>query len=324
MPYQYGQNPVREPWEAAINFRQLAYFIKVVEAGNMTAAAELLKVAQPALGVQIRQLETELGVDLLVRHSRGVTPTQAGELLFQRARRILDEVEATQRELQAINAQTTDHVVLGMPPSIMMLLGPDILLDARRDMPNVSLSLVEERSAVLLDAMAKGHIDLLFGWNVADRADLQRTALLEEDLLLVTTPDLAGGIGPVSFAEALRHDLVIAGERGVIRNIVQSEARRLGLSLKLAFEVHSISSMKSLIGRASAATIMPYSLAPQEINAGTLVARRIERPAITRTLYLVRPLKRSSIRREAEIMSFLEDLCHRALQAMEPYGRTLR
>jgi LysR family nitrogen assimilation transcriptional regulator len=211
-----------------------------------------------------------------------------------------------------------------MPPSIMMLLGPDILLDARREIPNVSLSLVEERSAVLLDAMAKGQIDILFGWNVAERADIQRTALLEEDLLFVTTPDLAGGEGAVSFAEALRHELVIAGERGVIRNIVQSEARRLGLELKLAFEVHSISSMKSLIGRAGAATIMPYSLAPREIDSGTLVARRIERPAITRTLYLVRPLKRSSIKREAEIMAFLEGLCHRALEAMAPYGRPLR
>jgi LysR family nitrogen assimilation transcriptional regulator len=319
-----GKTPEWEPWEAAINFRQLAYFIKVVEAGNMTAAAELLKVAQPALGVQIRQLETELGIELLVRHSRGVTPTQAGKLLFDRAKRILDEVEATQRELRAMNAQTMDHVVLGMPLSVMMLLGPDILLDAKREIPHVSLSLVEERSAVLLEMMGKGQIDILFGWNVAERADLQRTALLEEDLLLVTTPDLAGGTGPVSFAEALRHELVIAGERGVIRNIVQGEARRLGLTMKVAYEVHSISSMTSLIGRASAATIMPYSLAPREIDSGSLVARRIERPAITRTLYLVRPLNQSSIRREAEIMAFLESLCHRALKAMDPYGRTLR
>jgi LysR family nitrogen assimilation transcriptional regulator len=319
-----GKTPEWEPWEAAINFRQLAYFIKVVEAGNMTAAAELLKVAQPALGVQIRQLETELGIELLVRHSRGVTPTQAGKLLFDRAKRILDEVEATQRELRAMNAQTMDHVVLGMPLSVMMLLGPDILLDAKREIPHVSLSLVEERSAVLLEMMGKGQIDILFGWNVAERADLQRTALLEEDLLLVTTPDLAGGTGPVSFAEALRHELVIAGERGVIRNIVQGEARRLGLTMKVAYEVHSISSMTSLIGRASAATIMPYSLAPREIDSGSLVARRIERPAITRTLYLVRPLNGSSIRREAEIMAFLESLCHRALKAMDPYGRTLR
>ena len=68
-----------------MNLRQLKYFIGVVEAGNMTRAAERLHVAQTALGMQIRQIEEELGVPLLVRHSRGVEPTKAGKLLHARA-----------------------------------------------------------------------------------------------------------------------------------------------------------------------------------------------------------------------------------------------
>ena len=310
--------------EASINFRQLAYFVKVVEAGNMTAAAELLNVAQPALGVQIRQLESELGLDLLVRHSRGVTPTQAGKLLFERATRILGDVEAAQRELQALTAPKTDHVVLGMPPSLMLLLGPDLLIEARRQLPGVSLSLVEERSVVLLDAIDRGQIDVAFAWNVAERTDLQRIALLEEDLLLVTSPDAAGNGGPVSLAQALSHELVIAGERGVIRNIVQAEARRLGLTMRLAFEVHSISSMKALISRSGGATIMPYSLAPREIDSGALVARRIERPTITRTLYLVRPVKRTGFTHEPEVLAFLDEIAARTLATMGPFARPLR
>ncbi len=290
----------------------------------MTAAAELLNVAQPALGVQIRQLETELGLDLLVRHSRGVTPTEAGKLLFERARRILGDVEATQRELQAFSSPKTDHVVLGMPPSLMLLLGPDILIEARRCLPGVSLSLVEERSVVLLDAIDRGQIDVAFAWNVSERADLQRTALLEEDLLLVTSPEAQMEPGPVSFAKALDFELVIAGERGIIRNIVQGEARRLGLTMRLAYEVHSISSMKALIGRSGGATIMPYSLAPQEIGSGGLVARRIERPSITRTLYLVRPLRRAGFTHEDEVLAFLHGLAAKTLAAMEPYARPLR
>jgi DNA-binding transcriptional LysR family regulator len=64
-----------------MNLRQLKYFVTVVEAGNMTRAAEQLHVAQTALGMQIRQMEEDLGVALLVRHSRGVEPTKAGSLL---------------------------------------------------------------------------------------------------------------------------------------------------------------------------------------------------------------------------------------------------
>jgi hypothetical protein len=68
-----------------MNLRQLKYFVSVVEAGNMTRAAEQLHVAQTALGMQIRQIEEDLGVALLVRHSRGVEPTEAGSFLHGRA-----------------------------------------------------------------------------------------------------------------------------------------------------------------------------------------------------------------------------------------------
>ncbi len=290
----------------------------------MTAAAEQLKVAQPALGAQVRQLEAELGVDLLVRHSRGVTPTAAGRTLHERAARILGEVEATRRELSALGEARDDHLVLGVPPSIMMLLGPNLLIDARADLPGVHLSLVEERSVVLLDAMERGQINIAFGWNVAERADIEREALLEEDLLLVAAPHEAGGEGPVSLAEALSHDLAIAGERGVIRNIVQSEARRLSLPLRLAYEVHSIGAMKALIARGGAATIMPFSLAPRELSSGELVSRRIDRPALTRTLYVVRPARAASFGREADIRRFLDGLVARALAAMGRHARALR
>ena len=68
-----------------MNLRQLRYFVSVVETGSMTRAAEQLHVAQTALGMQIRQIEEDLGVALLVRHSRGVEPTKAGRLLHERA-----------------------------------------------------------------------------------------------------------------------------------------------------------------------------------------------------------------------------------------------
>ena len=301
----------------------------------MTAAAEQLKVAQPALGVQIRQLESELGVDLLVRHSRGVTPTPAGRLLHERAGRILADVEAIRREVTALAAEREDHVVLGVPPSIMMLLGPTLLIDARAEMPGVHLSLVEERSVVLMEALERGQINISFAWNVPEKPDIERIALLEEDLLLVTAlveakiglsnqVVEAGGDGPVSLAEALRHDLAIAGERGVIRNIVQGEARRLSLPMKLAFEVHSVSAMKALITRGGAATIMPFSLAPRELTSGELVGRRIDRPSITRTLYAVRAARAAPFGREAEIQTFLDGVVRKALAAMGPHARSLR
>ena len=92
-----------------MNFRQLRYFLSVVETGNMTRAADQLHVAQTALGMQIKQLEESLGVALLVRHSRGVEPTAAGTLLRDRAIEILKLVEQTRREVAA-GSESRDRI----------------------------------------------------------------------------------------------------------------------------------------------------------------------------------------------------------------------
>ncbi|MGE3643870.1 MAG: LysR family transcriptional regulator [Beijerinckiaceae bacterium] len=300
------------------------YFVKTVEAGNITAAAEMLQLAQPALGSQIRLLEKELGTPLLARHSRGVTPTQAGAFLFERAKKILAELDDTARQVRGMATGDHAHVVLGVTPSMVMLLGPDLLLKARSALPHVSISLVEERSPVLLEALEAGHIDVAFLYNVAERRNIARQAVIEEDLLLVTAPSAGTSHTPVSLAQALDHELVIAGERGVIRKVVETEAARLSLRLRLAFEVHSVSSMKALVARGTAASIMPWSLAAAELKAGTLAARRIDRPRLTRVLYLVEPENRRPAAENAALKGFLDHIVSTMLEMIGPWARSLK
>lgn len=314
----------REHAGAPINFRQLKYFIEVVDAGNMTAAAAKLALAQPALGQQIRLLEKELDVALLTRHSRGVMPTQAGVLLYERARKILDDLEATERDIRRLGSDRRDHLVLGVNPTLVLTLGPDLPVEAHRELPDVTVSLVEERSPVLLDALESGQINVSFLYNAPERAKIERRAVMEEDLLLISAPDEKLRGTTVSLAQALENELVIAGERGVIRQIVENEARRLGLKLRLAYEVHSITSMKSMIARGDAVSILPWSLAAREIADGTLMARRIDRPALTWTLYLARKVGAPPFLHEDEIVRYLERIVARTIEKMHPYARAMR
>ncbi len=106
----------------------------------MTRAADHLNVAQPALGLQIRQLEDDLGSILLTRHSRGVKPTPAGRTLFERAQKILALVDETRAEMLALRGATSETLRLGITPSIMSLIGYDLLVEAREAMPPVFLS----------------------------------------------------------------------------------------------------------------------------------------------------------------------------------------
>ncbi len=289
----------------------------------MTAAAEQLHLAQPALGAQIRQLEKELNVALVLRHSRGVSPTEAGRLLYERTKKILRDVEDMRSEVQSLGSTKKDSIVLGLSPSIMLLIGADVLLEARREMPGVFLSLSEERSNVLAEALERNQLDVILAYNIGARAGFERQAILEEDFVFVTAPENAPKDPTISLAEALEAELVIGGERGLIRSIVEAEAQRLSLKLRVAFEVHSINSMKSLIARGVGASIMPYSLAAEELRSGKLVGRKIDRPALTRTLYAVLPAGGHAHAPDGERMRFVKTLEGRILQALGTYGRAL-
>src|SRR4051794_39654544 len=120
----------------SINMRQLSYFVRIVEAGNMTRAASVLNVSQPALGVQMRQLEKRLGVELLQRHSRGAVPTAAGLFLYNRSKEILSSVDETERALRSFSTPAREYLIVGLAPSIARQLGANLLLDAQSSMPN--------------------------------------------------------------------------------------------------------------------------------------------------------------------------------------------
>jgi len=305
-----------------MNLRQLKYFVKVVEAGNMTRAAESLFLAQPALGMQIRQLEEDLGVALLVRHSRGVEPTPAGALLYDRALTILKLVEDTRTEVSASDREGSESIRLGLTPMLMLVLGHELVVDVRDRIPQVFLSLVEEQSHVLVDALSRGEIDLALAYDAPDLPQLARTALLQEDLVLVTLPGTRKG-QTVPFAEAIEESLVLADSRDTVRDLVARTARELGLEAKVAFEVRSIPGTKSLIMRGAAAGIMPLATVIEEVRGGKLDAHPIIAPALRRTLYLVSSSKRSRFRSELALTAVIRSSLNGLTDIVGPLAHPL-
>jgi LysR family nitrogen assimilation transcriptional regulator len=280
-----------------MNLRQLKYFVTVVEAGNMTRAAEQLHVAQTALGMQIRQMEEDLGVALLVRHSRGVEPTKAGDLLHTRALTILKLVEEARKDVTACVRENSETIRFGITPALMLVIGSEIALTVREQHPQVFLSIVEAMSHVLVDTLLQGKVDFILGYDIPDVAQISRTALLQDDLVLVTLPGPRKG-EPIAFVDALDESLAMPEEGDTVRTLVARTARDLGLDVKIAHEVRSISAMKSLVCRGAAASVLPYFAVIDEVRAGTLDARPIAMPALRRTLYLASSAQGRQFRNE--------------------------
>lgn len=280
-----------------MNLRQLRYFVRIVELGNMTRAAESLFVAQPALGIQIRQLEEDLGVALLVRHSRGVEPTPAGVLLHARAREILGLVEQTRREVATHDGQGGEAIRLGLTPMLMLIVGPDIVLNCRERIPQVFLSVVEDMSHVLVDSLSRGEIDFALAYDVPETPHVARTELLREDLVLVTLPSMRRGQS-VTAAAVLEETLALPESGDTIRELVLQTARDLALEPKIAFEVRSVSGIKNLILRGVALGVLPYGSVVEEVRSGKLEALPIVSPPLQRTLYLASSNRRTPFRNE--------------------------
>ena len=318
--YTFGTHSPPGP---PITLRQLRYFARIVEAGNITRASEQLFVAQPALGLQIRQLEQALGVSLLSRHSRGVSPTKAGRILYERACEILRMVGDTERAVTAAGRLERENIVLGLTNGVMTILGRDIVIEANRELPTIQLNLVEEMSVVLMDALEREEIDVALAYDVHERPGLLRVALIEEELMFVTAPDGEEGEETIEFAEVVTRALALPGGRDVVRRQLDATAKRLALATNVRLEVASISAIKSLVSHGDAATIMPFGSVIDEIGRGKLRGRRIVNPALKRTLYVARSLRRAAFKREGELVDFLGLMMIRFSERLGPLAKRL-
>lgn len=274
----------------------------------MTKAARLLNVAQPALGLQIKQLEESLGTTLLERHSRGVTATPAGRLLYERALSILRLMDEAHHEVMAFAENRRETLTLGLTPSIVSLLGTELLVAARRELPEVLVSLVEEPSFVLTGGLERGEIDLALTFELTENPLIERRLVLTEELLLVMRPDMAPKGTEVPFVKAMEMDLVLIHERDMIRRMVEAEAHKRSTPVRVAYEVQSLQATRQVVLDGLAATIVPFGTVAADLRSGELVSRRLVAPKIRRRLYMARPVQRGRFAQEDAIMKLMRSV----------------
>lgn len=332
-----------------IRLRQLRYFTRTVEAGNITRAAEQLFVAQPALGMQIRELEQDLGVSLLSRHSRGVSPTRAGQVLYERACEVLMLMDDIERQVIAAGRHEMEGVVLGLTNGFMNMVGRDLILQARQALPHVQLSIAEDRSVVLLERLERHEIDVALAYEVHERPGLLRIPLVEEEMLFVSGPTAStvapagsrlrrnggknGSAGqggsaallarPIELGEVLQHELVLQDTRDGVRQQLLAASRRAALELKVMLDVSSISMMKNMVAHGDAAAVIPFGNAIEDIERGRLTGRRIINPPLRRTLYLVRSLRRAPFKHEGALLQLLAGSCRQFADRLGPMAQQL-
>ena len=267
-----------------MDVRQLRYFSEIVEAKSFTRAADRVRVAQPALGLQIRKLEEELGVDLLHRHSRGVEPTEAGSMLLGHANAILKQIEQARREVTDLSGPPRGNVVLGITPTASALLATRLIRSCRELYPGISLNIFEGMSEEVMRRLSDNSLDMGFSYNPGAAKGIATEPLLTEELFLVGADDREDPGDKVSFGELSKRPLILPSRGFGLREWVENTARDQEMKLNITFEIDSVATQRELVESGLGFTILPYAAVRQAVEAKRLFAAQIVRPHISRTL----------------------------------------
>ena len=144
----------------AIDLKVLRYCEAVARHGSFTKAAEELRIAQPALSIAIKKLETELGVILFARKARHVVASPEAELLLQRAARIFDEVTLAKEEIQAAAELKIGEIKIGFPPMYGQVYFPEIFAEFHKTFQAVVITAVEGSADSVRKLLDAGAIDV--------------------------------------------------------------------------------------------------------------------------------------------------------------------
>ncbi len=173
----------------------------------------------------------------------------------------------------------------------------------------------------LIETLVRGEVDFILCYDVPELSQVSRVAMLQDDLVLVTLPGPRKG-QPIALVEALEDTLAMPEEGDSVRTLVTRTARDLGLEVKIAHEVRSVSAMKSLVARGAASSILPYFAVLDEVRAGTLDARPIMMPALRRTLFLASD-QRSRYRSEAGLTGAVRSSLSGLVELLGPLAHPL-
>lgn len=284
-----------------MDLKQLAYFVRVAELGSFTRAALALNVAQPALSRQIRLLEVELTQNLLIRNGRGAIPTEAGAVLLEHGRGILNQVALAREELGRARSRLAGRVSIGLPPSLSKLITVPLTLAMRKALPQAQLTLTEGFSVLMYEGLRVGNLDMAVLYNPHASPDLEMAVLHEEQLALISPRSALKGTSrgavktrrppaadaSINLREVAALPLILPSRPNAFRLLIDNEMAGLSLRPQVAMEVDGLNAILSLVKEGMGHAVLPRYTLSNFDNVAPFTVRTIHNPRILSRLELV-------------------------------------
>lgn len=240
------------------SLKQLRYFESVARHGHFGRAAEHCAVSQPALSMQIRELEEELGLKLFERLARGARLTPEGREVEKRVTRILAEIRDLDDFAKQRGAPLAGPLHLGVIPSLAPYVLPPLLPLVQRRFPELDLSIRETQTQHLVDELIDGRLDLLLLALPVEHGEIETMALFEDRFLLAYPPDREIGKEVLATPELLKADRLLLLEEGhCLRDQALALCELRQIDSINTFGASSLSTIVQMVANGMGMTLLP-------------------------------------------------------------------
>ncbi|MGH7291782.1 MAG: LysR substrate-binding domain-containing protein, partial [Myxococcota bacterium] len=250
----------------------LRLFVDIHDAGSITGGAQRSHMTLASASERIRGLEDALGVALLRREPRGVTPTAAGRTLLQHARSVLQQIERLRGDLGEFADGLSGHIRLYCNTAALSEYLPPLLARFLAQYPRLSVDIEERASRVIADAVRDGLCDLGAVSDAANLAGLETWAFRDDPLVLVVPrDDVLATRRPVRFAELLDREFVGLAEGSALHEHLAEQARGLGARLRYRVRLRGFDAVCALVGQGVGIAIVSAAAARRHARGAGIV-----------------------------------------------------
>jgi len=299
-----------------VDFRQLKAFLTVAETGNVTRAAQLLNIVQPAVSRQIRLLEEDLGTQLFERGRHGMALTEAGKALVEYGQRAMLELERARTVLKSSETRISGLVTVGLLPSTSDILASALVTAVAQQHPGIRVRIAMGYAGTLLRWLEAGEVDTALLYQAERSSEIQTTPLIQEPLWVVGPRDSGFKRNkPVPLSKLVGRKFILPSAPHGIRTLVEHACRAADVSLDLSAETNALSVQRSLVLGGHGLTILPPIAVAEDLAQGRLSGAPITDPDITRTIVLALPSNRSTGRHIRSVVGILEQEMQRGVRS---------
>lgn len=269
-------------------FKQLKYFEAVARFNHFGKAADHCAISQPALSMQIKELERELDILLFERNNKRAIITKHGKELLERSRRITDQMRELSEFAQSTKGQLEGALNLGVIPTIAPYLLPILLPKLRIELPKLHLVIHETQTHILLEKLEDGDLDLLILALPIENHSLSTYPLIDDKFLLAMPTNHQSETDayatPSMFADG---QLLLLEEGHCLREQALTFCQLREISSFATFSASSLSTIVQMVANGLGMTLLPEISIPVENKSHDVKLMRFPDPEPSRTIGLV-------------------------------------